>query len=600
MISTLAAPLSLAACTVGSIGSTDSTHGNSVGSLPACAPIEEPALPNDRLSATRLLRRVTISLTGLPPSPEDYDAVASAPDAADAAIDAAIDRALSSPAFYEKVVELGHDWLKTGAYTTGAMGESYWGNMSGHLATCGSGSKHAGAFYSINELGENGAIKNVCDDLDLDGKPLTMAVNDVEPWWAPGKTVRVIGAAGGNTRTVTDAKGNKIDCGIPYGGYWDMFIGRGCSCGPNLVWCFPTNGFGGTDPRQEGMQRRAAWDEPARFLGHLAWHDRPLSDLVVADYSVGNNMLRALYVRMARKVAFAHTELDDDTTWFRPSVGGEPRDPTHPEPNDPNAWREFRVSRLNPYILSDRNVSFDPRKTTEPAPGVPAAGVLTMMGALSTFSRERPRAARFLEIFACQSFNPPPPTETFNAFDGDPATSGTCQHCHRALDPAAIFFKRWDFQSAGYVDLPIIPGVGPWRVTRASLSGAYPYDRTPFSRWRESFKPGTVLTPITEAELAANPEAVMLDTMPSSYTLLGQHGDGTMGPLGFGKILLASGEFDRCATQRLYERFVGRALDPAKEAGYLRALTRVFVEGDRKLKPFVRYLLKRPEARRGL
>lgn len=604
LLNTLVVPLSLVAC-VGSIGGPESTESNdpraTSGSMAACPPREEPAAPNDALSPARVLRRVMITLTGLPPSPEDYEAIGALPEGSvEGGIDAAIDRALSSPAFYEKVVELGHDWFKTGAYTTGAMGESYWGNMSGDLGTCGGGTKHAGAFYSLNELGENGPVANVCRDLDLGGKPLTMAEHSVTPWWAPKTKVTVLGAAGGETRTLTDGKGGKLDCAVPYGGYYDMHLASGCSCGPNLVWCFPRTGFGGTDPREEGMQRRAAWDEPARLLGHLAWHDRPLSDLVVSNYSVGNNMLRALYVRMARKVAFVHPELDDDTTWFRPDVGSEPRDPLHPDAGDPNAWREFPVSRLNPFLLADRNVSYDPRKTTEGAPGVPAAGVLTMMGSLSTFARERPRAARFLEIFACQSFTPPPASETFNAYDGDPATSGSCQHCHRALDPAAIHFKRWDFVSAGYVDLPFIPGVEPWRVTKPQLSGIYPYSGGPFTRWRDSFKPGTILTPITTAELEANPETVFLDTMPSNYTLLGQKSDGTMGPLGFGKILIASGEFDRCATQRLYERFVGRALDPAKEAGYLRALTRAFVEGDRKLKPFVRYLLKRPESRRGL
>ena len=590
-------PFALVACTTGSIGG-DSTSATST--LPSCPAEAEPPAFHDTLEPTRVLRRIAITLTGVPPSSDEYAALAGATtnEAREAILSAAIDKALASPAFYEKVVELGHDWLKTGSYTTGAMGESYWGNMSGDLGTCGGSTKHAGAFYALNELGENGAVTNVCNDLDLAGKPLEMAVNNVEPWWAPGTKVTIIGRAGGDVRTLTDDKGAKVDCGVPRGGYWDMHLAVGCGCGPNLVWCFPLPGLASGDPRSESMQRRAPWEEPARFLGHLAWHDRPLSDLVVGNYSVGNNMLRALYVRMARKIAFAHPELDDDTSWWRP--GGEPRDPLHADKGDPSAWREFEVSKLDPYLLSSRTVSYDPRKTTEAAPGVPAAGVLTMMGSLSTFSRERPRAARFLEIFACQNFVPPPASEPFNAYDGDPATSGSCQHCHRTLDPAAIHFKRWDFSSAGYVELPIIPGVGEWRVTKAMLTGAYPYDRNPYARWRLSFQPNTVLTPITAAELEANPEAMFLDTMPSTSTLLGQKGDGTMGPLGFGKILLASGEFDRCTTQHLYERFVGRALDPAKEPGYLRALTARFVEGGRKLKPFVRHLLSLPELRRGL
>jgi hypothetical protein len=73
-----------------------------------------------------------------------------------------------------------------------------------------------------------------------------------------------------------------------------------------------------------------------------------------------------------------------------------------------------------------------------------------------------------------------------------------------------------------------------------------------------------------------------------------------MGPLGFAKILINSGAFDACATQRLYERFIGRPIDPIQESGYLSVLTQQFVSGGRQLRPFVRYLLGSPDFRRGL
>ena len=52
--------------------------------------------------------------------------------------------------------------------------------------------------------------------------------------------------------------------------------------------------------------------------------------------------------------------------------------------------------------------------------------------------------------------------------------------------------------------------------------------------------------------------------------------------------------------RRLYERFVGRPLDPAAEARYVDSLATRFRDGNRKVKPFVRYLLSLPEFRRGL
>jgi hypothetical protein len=109
-----------------------------------------------------------------------------------------------------------------------------------------------------------------------------------------------------------------------------------------------------------------------------------------------------------------------------------------------------------------------------------------------------------------------------------------------------------------------------------------------------------VLTPITEAEAAKNPGAIAFDTIPKEYEILGVHPDGTSGPLGFGKVLVTSGAFDRCAAQRLYERFIGHPLDPEREALYIDALGKEFEKGGRKVRPFVKSLFGKAEFRRGL
>ncbi|MFY2560758.1 hypothetical protein ACN469_24350 [Corallococcus terminator] len=43
---------------------------------------------------------------------------------------------------------------------------------------------------------------------------------------------------------------------------------------------------------------------------------------------------------------------------------------------------------------------------------------------------------------------------------------------------------------------------------------------------------------------------------------MGQTSDGTVGPLGFAKMILASGSFDRCVVRHLHAQVVGRDIDP--------------------------------------
>jgi hypothetical protein len=578
---------------------------------PEPPPVVEP--PHDELSGTRLLRRIVLGLTGTTPTVEQYEAMAAAasPEAREALLRSALEDVLASPKFYERMLRFGHEWLAVGAYTTGASGDAYQGDMSGHLFKCPANSQHPGAYYHVNEFGSGDPGKQ-CTDQDAAGNPAVPEVHPVEPWWAPGTTVEVLGKAGSAVTQVLDANRQPLDCGVANGGYYDPMLPAGCGCGPNLVWCSPLAGLGSASNHDLGVQRRHPYEEPARLLAHLAWHDRPLSDLVLGNYSVGTNWLRALYVRFGRQMG--SNALDANTTWWRPDADTAPRDPLHPAPNDPQAWREFVVEDLEPFHLaltSDgarsgslaRTYRFDPRTTTEAPKGLPTAGVLTMIGALSSFPRERVRAARFLEMFACQTFSPPPSDVHFPPYEVDPATGGTCLHCHKTLDPAAISFKRWDFTPfpSYYVPWPFLPGVGKNRITKEWLSGQYPHIGTsPGYRWRNAFLPNTLLTPITPEQLKANPEAMLLDTMPESYTLLGEHGDGTMGPLGFGKLVVRSGEFDRCAARRLYAMFIGRELNPATEKGFIDKLAREFVARDRKLRPFLRYLFEQPELRRGL
>lgn len=114
----------------------------------------DPVKPtHDSLSDTRLLRRIVLGLTGTTPTVEQYEAMGAAtPEARATLLQAALDEALASPKFYERMLRFGHEWIAVGAYTTGANGDAYQGDMSGHLHRCDDGSLHPGAYYSVSEF----------------------------------------------------------------------------------------------------------------------------------------------------------------------------------------------------------------------------------------------------------------------------------------------------------------------------------------------------------------------------------------------------------------------------------------------------------------
>ncbi len=562
------------------------------------------------LSKTRLLRRVQFSVLGRPPTDSEMARVkAVSTDAElDSVLRAILDEDLASTDFYEHMVRLGRDHLRMGPYNQGFVLNYFSGFQGGELNRCGATTLHAGSLGAFASFGDmhGGDPGSICDD---PAAPLAQ----VAPWWAPGTTVSVIGRAGTQVRS-----NGPFDCGLinvaPRNNAFRDSSANRCSCGPNLIYCWATpSNLSGVPQVAAGVDtapntpRRQAWEEGPRLFAHLAWHDRPMTDLVAGNYTVAPLMLKFMYVRAARmNTANAHI---DGIEWWRAGNWSSVVDPLH-QPGDPLAWTEFVPHTVNPHLLSltggdavasgevalSRRYSFDPRVQTGEPEGLPSAGVLSTWGAMGVFPRERVRGARWLEVFACRDFIPPTQEQAsaLGSYLRDPATEGVCQHCHQALDPASIFFKRNGFGGGGAT---VLGGVGPWKMSSASGTS------NPYHRWKGSFIHGTVLTPVTQAQLMDNPDAMFLDFQPADaparFKLFGQDGDGTIGPLGFAKQLVASGTFDRCMAERMYEAFVGIDLDRNADNALLSELVRRFVANDRKLRPFVRELMLRPEVRRG-
>lgn len=523
----------------------------------AVGEVRQQSVAVRKLSPTRQLRRIHLSLLGREPTIEAYQAMLAAPDQASrqALLQRAIEDALASPAFHEQMVAFGHDYLRVGTFdfTT----DTGWtaGQAIG-LDRCDAGTAHAGKLALSTEL------RTLCAST-------TAPVTQVEPWWAPGTQVATLGRAGNGART-----SGLVDCGRAVISAQGVDTpAAGCGCGPNLLYCIPKlrNAAGLDDDLNDfnpQSQRRLLWEEPARLFAHVIASDRPFSDLVLGDYTVVNQRLQHAYLRSGR-MNTDNAALDTDQTWWRAV-------------QDPRAWRQVPAASLTPHLLADRAYRFDPRTADNPR-GMPAAGVLTTLGSLGSFARERVRAAKWLEVFACRTFAPPPATAVFPPYRRDAAREGQCMHCHQTIDPAAIHFKRLGLETD--TGETFLGGIGPWKWSPDQLG----YET--YQRWENSFIHDTVLTPVDLTTLTAKPDARFIDFLPPDQKLFGLSSTGTVGPLGFGELLVSSGEFDRCAVKRLFHRFAGRELDDGTEIGLIRDLSTRFVAAGRKVKPFVRYLM---------
>lgn len=549
---------------------------------------------SDVLAPSRLLRRASLALRGIPPTDAEYAEQEAAGDAAAqrAFVDTFVDRTLQQPVFYQTMFEQARDWFNIPLIPRTADEPEYGLQQQRSIQRCPAGTTKAGAWKYFR--GDTTA----CSGQKADGSPADE--RSLEPWWAPGTTVTLVGTAANASATgTTNVNGNPVPINCATAGPEGT-----CGCGPNAVRCHADfQQYAGWEDyvayNAEG-QRRLASEEPARLYAHLAWHDRPMTDLILGTYSVAPTRLQAAYVMQG--IVGGATGLLDDDSWWRPSrFSSAPMDPEH-SPGDPLAWREYPVPARNPFFLAERDYRFDPRTQTGASKGIPAAGMLTSLGFLNAYPRERVRGARALETLACEVLAPPS-GQKFNEYRRDPGTEGPCQHCHRRLDPAAIHFKRYAKQGSateGHGAQYLMPGVGTvWHWPARWRTGEYPYGGDPFSHWNRWYAPDTLLTPVTEAQAQANPEALFVDFLPPEHTLLGQVSDGTVGPLGFAKLIVAAGAFDRCVVRHLHAQVLGRDIDPAKEAGYLDAQVARFIADGRKVRPYVKSLTRSDLFQRG-
>ncbi|GEM_PF-3405747 len=534
---------------------------------------------------TRRLRRITLSVLGRPPTIQEYESfLAIQENQREAELQNRAATMMQSPEFSRHVREWGIEYLRTRDFKLGTSDTYWYATQAANLRICDKGSLHEGLWYTYHTryAASAAATQKICNDASL-------PIADVEPWWAPGTTLKAVGEAAIQARFVDDMglptnDRSAHDCGrISLNALAAPLPNSRCGCGPNFIYCNSSDSqhadrrdqrpYDG-NPFLEHTQRRSILEEGGRLMEHIVMNDLPFSDLVLGDYTIVNRGLFFMYRRFARNHK-PQSKVFDEERWFD-------------EFADRSEWKAVKFSEMSPFLSDDRTLQFDPRKTKSEINAIPSAGILTSISANSSFSRERVRAARWNETFACKVYEPPPASEKFNAYKRDPAVEGACQHCHTEIDPAAMYFKRFAENGAS------LGGIGRFRIK--GFESGYGVSGL---RFREAYIANTKMTPVSEAEIEYNPDSILIDFLPSDQTLFGLPGDPTIGPLGYGKMLVKSGKFDQCAVRKIYARFGPRTLNAGEDAALIQSLAEHFKNSNRNLRALIGEILRSEEMKFG-
>ena len=210
---------------------------------------------------------------------------------------------------------------------------------------------------------------------------------EVEPYWAPGTTIKVC---------AFDAQ--TADTGEP-GEYCASYDDNpDCGCGDDLLYC-AAMGEGGNAEEI----RQALTEEPARIFEGVIRDGRPYTEAFSTTDTYFNGALRHYYRYLQRK-----------------------------------ADGELRGVAGAPYG-ADWEIVERPDNH---------AGILTTMGYLLRFTTQRARVNQLYDKFLCDPFQAPagglPPATDPCSLNPDLSDRCGCATCHQTIEPATTFFGRWE------------------------------------------------------------------------------------------------------------------------------------------------------------
>lgn len=228
----------------------------------------------------------------------------------------------------------------------------------------------------------------------------------VEPFWAPGTTVKVCAFDAQETVQVTIGT-RTLPCSST-----DADPNRACGCGPKLAWCYAP----GT--AVDNRIREALREQLNRSVDDVTVGGQPYTDLLLSTRAWQNGPIAHWKRHLADHYSFGLT---------------------------------YNVADPEEQVL---NRAFVDETWTKVERGGLHAGVLTLPGFLLRFQTNRGRANRFRSAFECEYFVPPaelPNQMGCSTTTDDLMNRCGCQYCHGTLEPLAARFGQ--FAEAGTTHL---------------------------------------------------------------------------------------------------------------------------------------------------
>lgn len=419
--------------------------------------------------------------------------------------------------------------------------------------------------------------KNEPAEFDLDGKiisePVMMGETviayqegwvEVEPYWAPGTTIRVCGydaqtpataslcpgpldrypfgdpfceqlAAYGEATGMPPVRGSQAACDGPL-----AIFAPECGCGPNLELCHTYETL--TALRQSLMEQEL------RIIDKVIEEDRAYEE-ILTDLNVEVNGPVAHYLTKQVGLTF-DIYAEQHPSWPVPEN----------IPYTDAAWQT--VGRSGRH-----------------------AGILTTPGYLLRFQSNRQRAHRFYNVFECSSFIPngplPSPFEACSKHEDLTKRCG-CDACHKALEPMAAHWGRF----AEYGFAPIDDVKYP-QVIGASCA-------QPFENIEQLFRCLRFyeVDPVgEEQEFAYQLNAYVFRRGEELQNI-------EIGPQKLAQSSIESGRFASCTARKMWTHLMRRAPTTEEETEVLPELLSTYQANGNSLRSLVKAIVTHPAYRR--